>query len=77
MNFVEEFRARGEAILRQTRLEGRLEGERDTLKRLLSRRFGPLRDDLAERIERADADDLERWLEEIFDASSVEELLDS
>lgn len=56
--------------------EGREQGERAMLVRLLTRRFGPLPGDALARIERADSATLERWAEQTLTAASLSEVLD-
>ena len=51
---------------------GKLEGEAEVVKRLLTKRFGPLPGWAVERLESASANDLERWAEGIFEAGSLE-----
>lgn len=61
-------RAEGEA-------RGRAEGEAKVLKRQLTRRFGPLPKWAAARIDAAAIDQLDAWLDGIFDAESLEGLI--
>ena len=56
---------------------GKAEGKADDLKRLLTRRFGTLPDWAAQRIEGASIEQLDAWLDGIFDADSVIHLLGS
>nr|VFK23309.1 MAG: conserved hypothetical protein (putative transposase or invertase) [Candidatus Kentron sp. MB]VFK28437.1 MAG: conserved hypothetical protein (putative transposase or invertase) [Candidatus Kentron sp. MB]VFK74252.1 MAG: conserved hypothetical protein (putative transposase or invertase) [Candidatus Kentron sp. MB] len=64
------------------RLEGRLEGEArgeekgkvKMLLRLLPRRFGPLPDEISDRIYRADPNTIEIWIDRILDAKSLDEV---
>ncbi len=51
------------------------EGERTVLRRQLSRKFGELPESIRERLERASAEELERWSEQLLSASSLEEAL--
>jgi predicted transposase YdaD len=57
--------------LQQGRLEGRLEGEAAVLKRLLTRRFGPLPEWVEPRLTQADQMELERWIDRVLDAPSL------
>ena len=66
-------RARDEGIEQGMR-EGRAEGERAVLARLLRRRFGPLRGETAERLRRATEADLEAWADNVLDAGTLDEV---
>jgi len=57
------------------KVEGRAEGEAMLLKRLIARRFGALPNWARERIDAADALQLEAWAETLFDAQDIEQLL--
>ena len=61
--------------LRLAHKEGKVEGERTVLRRLLSRKFGELPESVRDRLERASAEELERWSEQLLNASSLEEAL--
>ncbi|MEI6415205.1 MAG: Rpn family recombination-promoting nuclease/putative transposase [Pseudomonadota bacterium] len=65
-------RTEGEA---RGRVAGKAEGKIDDLKRLLTRRFGALPDWAAQRIEGSSIEQLNAWLDDIFDADSVSGLL--
>ena len=54
--------------------EGELEGSANTLKRLLTRRFGALPSGVQARIAQADLAQLERWEDRLLDAASLEEV---
>lgn len=56
--------------------QGRIEGERAVLERLLRRRFGQLPAAAAERLERASAADLETWAENVLDAKRLGDVFD-
>ena len=56
--------------------QGRVEGERAVLERQLRRRFGPIPAELAQRLRQASADDLERWAENVLDASTLGDVFD-
>lgn len=56
--------------------EGRREGQEQVLCKLLTQRFGPLPEDIRTRLRRADAESLERWLERLLSAPSLEALFD-
>jgi len=56
--------------------EGRIDGERRLLLRLLRARFGELPASAVARLETADMADIERWGERMFDAGTLEEVLD-
>ncbi len=67
-----EGEARGEA---KGEAKGKAEGKAEDLKRLLTRRFGPLPAWANARIEAADIAQLDLWLDGIFDTQSVDALL--
>jgi hypothetical protein len=62
----------GELLIQQ----GIERGERQLLVRLLSRRFGPLPDHTARRIEAASRGELELWAERVLTASSLDEVIE-
>jgi predicted transposase/invertase (TIGR01784 family) len=64
-----------EQLIQEGRQEGRQEGERILLRRQMTRKFGDLSFEILEKIEHAREEDLERWSEAIFDASSPEDLV--
>jgi hypothetical protein len=49
-------------------------GQRTTLLRQLTRRFGTLPEPVAERVAGATPADIERWLDRILDAGSLDEV---
>ncbi len=55
-------------------LEGRVEGLRTALERVLVGRFGPVGDEVRERLNHADEEQLCRWLEQAGRASSLEDV---
>jgi predicted transposase/invertase (TIGR01784 family) len=55
--------------------EGQAKGKADDLKRLIKRRFGQLPEWVATCIEGAQVEQLNTWLDGIFDAESVEDLI--
>lgn len=54
--------------------EGRQEGEQNILQRQLVRRFGPLDAATEQRLRQATSEELERWSDNILDASTLEEV---
>lgn len=52
---------------------GREQGERAVLSRLLIRRFGPLDGQMRQRLLVAECRELERWADNILDATSLDE----
>ena len=54
--------------------QGRVEGERAVLERLLLRRFRRLSPGAAERLRRASADDLETWADNVLDADTLDDV---
>ena len=67
-----EGRAEGEA---EGKAEGKAEAKSEDLHRLLTRRFGELPSWATQRIESAPVEQLDAWLDDIFDASSLESLI--
>ena len=63
---------RGEQI---GRLEGRLEGKRAMLRTQIKRKFMMLPAYAEQCIQNADSDKLDEWIENIFDAKSIDDLL--
>ena len=59
------------------RKDGREEGQRRVLLKLLGLRFGQLSPEVVALVDQAESDVLERWTERILTASSVEEVLQS
>jgi hypothetical protein len=57
--------------------KGKLEAEQNTLRRQISRRFKTLPAWVDERIEQANQSELERWLDNIIDASTIEAVFES
>ena len=55
--------------------EGKAEGKSDALERLLAHRFGPLPRWASTRITAASIDQLDAWLDGIFDAKNLEALI--
>ncbi len=56
---------------------GREEGRADTLRRQLERRFGPLPQEARARIDAASLAELDRWLDAVLDAASLDAVLGS
>jgi hypothetical protein len=52
--------------------QGRLEGEAKTLLKQLALRFGPVSEDVEKRVRSAPEAELERWLERVLTAASLE-----
>ncbi len=62
-------------VIEQGRQQGRTEVQRETLTKLLTLKFGPLDTDVVERIEGATPDELERALERILSADTLDAVL--
>src|SRR5260221_6802988 len=60
----------------QIRREGLLQGRVETLLQLLQQRFGPLPEQIADRVRTANATELERWTGRILTAPSPTEVLE-
>ena len=61
-------------VIQRARDEGRVEGERAVLERLLLRRFGRLSPKAAESLRGASADDLEAWADNVLDARTLDDV---
>ena len=73
--WTKEWKRQGlERGLEQGLEQGRLEGRRQTVQRLLARRFGPLPDVALGRLEAADAALLDEWTERLLDAATLDEV---
>ena len=56
--------------------QGSLTSLRTTLRRLLTKRFGPLPQDIDARIEHAELANLEAWLDRVVDTPSLERIFE-
>jgi flagellar biosynthesis/type III secretory pathway protein FliH len=75
--FVEEWMREGEARGRaQGQAEGRAEGQAEICWRLLAHKFGPLPEEVQQRIRGAKPEQLLAWSERILDAHSLEAVFD-
>ncbi len=63
--------------LEEGREEGREEGKLAVLKRLLTRRFGDLPGRILALLEKAGPAELERWIDRVLDAESLDEVFAS
>ena len=54
--------------------QGIIRGRAETLLRQMRRRFGPLSDDVVQRVRAATPDDLDRWTDAILDAADLDKL---
>jgi hypothetical protein len=72
---MQQGRERGlEEGLEKGLAKGRLEGEGSTLRRLLIHRFGPLPQNVLDRLARADVQQIETWFDRGIDAKSLDEV---
>ena len=75
---IQETRAY-QSIFAEGKVEGKVEGETEgkvsTLKRQLAHRFGAVPAWAEQRIDAAAVAQLDRWLDGIFDAANVEDLI--
>ncbi len=72
-----EAQAKGKAEGKaEGKVEGKAEGKAETLERLLLRRFGSIPAPLRERIHSASGEELDRWSDRIFDATSAQQVVD-
>jgi flagellar biosynthesis/type III secretory pathway protein FliH len=69
---LEEGMARGRD---EGRAEGRAAGQRDTLLRILRKRFGALSDATMAKLASASVAQLDVWLDRVLDATTVDEVL--
>jgi hypothetical protein len=60
--------------LEQGRLEGELVGQAALLERLLTRRFGPLPEEVREQLSAASREQLEAWGDRVLDAGTLAEV---
>ena len=63
-----------QAGLQERRMEGRMEALRGIITRQLTRRFGALPDWVTARLNKASAEHLEAWTDEMLVAESLDEL---
>jgi Putative transposase, YhgA-like len=76
MGVLEILEERGLAKgLERGRAEGKAEGKAEALRVLLRRRFGPLTVSAEKRLAAASSEQVGRWLDQIFDAADVEDVL--
>jgi len=54
--------------------EGRQEGSQLVLQKLLTKRFGPLSAEVMERIASGSSEQINRWVDRMMDAASLEEV---
>jgi len=54
--------------------QGIQRGERAVLERLLQRRFGQLPTELHQKLEQASSEDLEHWVDQVFDAETLDDI---
>lgn len=71
---LEETRAY-QSIFAKGEAKGKAEGKAEDLKRLLARRFGPMPEWAATRIDAAPIEQLDGWLDGLFDAPTLDALL--
>ena len=62
-------------LFEKGRIEGVDIGRRETLRRVLERRFGPLAEPNASRLSHASAAEIDRWIDQMLDAPSVDDAL--
>ena len=67
-SWFEEYEDKGR---QEGRREGRQQGEALTLQRLISRRFGTVSDEITARIAGAAPEQIETWLDQVFDGGSL------
>jgi predicted transposase YdaD len=77
MEWTQEWLQQG---IQQGEAKGKVEGKAEEasliLQRLLARRFGPLSEETHRRLSAASLEQLETWVERIFDAASLDALFD-
>lgn len=62
---------------REGQAEGRVEGQADLLLRQLQRRFGPVSEEIEQRVRTANAEQLEAWSLDILDAATLDDVFRS
>ena len=76
--YIEKFtRLAREEGVQEGRKEGRQEGQQELLLRQLAWRFGEVPEAIAERVNRATGDELERWGKRILGAASLDDVFAS
>jgi flagellar biosynthesis/type III secretory pathway protein FliH len=77
MTIAEQLKARGlEQGLQRGLEQGLQRGRRDSLEKLLALRFGPLPEAVRARLETAEPEAIERWLERVLSADSAEAVVE-
>ena len=71
---IERHKAEGRA---EGMEQGRVDGERAVLERLLLRRFGSLSPEVEDRVAKASAADLEAWADNVLDAETLDDVFNS
>lgn len=74
MTMAEQLRAEGRA---QGLAQGHKEAGQRTLRRLLTKRFGPLPEWVEQQLNSANAESLEIWTDAVPDAPSLQAIFDS
>jgi len=69
-----KFVSTAQQLRNEGKVEGKAEGKASTLLRQITRRFGAPDADAVERVRSASLDELDRWLDRILDAASLDEL---
>ena len=64
-------------VIERHKSEGRVDGQRTLVERLLRRRFGSLSPEVEERVAGASAVDLETWADKILYAETLDEVFNS
>ena len=76
MTLAEKWKAEGEAKGEaKGRAEGKAEGKAETLRKLLTLRFGDLTEATARRIASASEADLDRWVERVLTADTLDAVI--
>ena len=63
-----------EKLEQQGIAKGKAEGRAEVLLKLLTLKFGPLPDGVAQRLQAASVDELDRWTERVLSAKSLAEV---
>ncbi|WP_045221309.1 DUF4351 domain-containing protein [Desulfonatronum thioautotrophicum] len=63
--------------LQEGRQEGRQEALQESFMRLLSKRFGPVPNDVAQRVTNAPPEQITRWFDQAIDAPSLDKVFDN
>jgi len=73
-NFPGQFKHLAPALAQQGEEKGFYLGELQTLQRQITKRFGPLPEAVQVRLSTATREEIERWLDRVLDAQTLDEV---